>query len=49
MGFYLDIWNNVLDFNSNKILIIFDKNGNIWFKLKDLFKTLGYTSLLKNK
>ena len=26
--------------------MIFDKEGNIWFGLKDLFRALGYTSLL---
>jgi prophage antirepressor-like protein len=45
--FYLDIWNNVLELNSNKIFIIFDNNGEIWFGLKDVFRSLGYTSLKK--
>ena len=42
---FLDIWNNLLKFNKNNIFIIFDKDGNIWFGMKDLFKALGYTSL----
>ena len=44
---FLDIWNNLLKFNENNIFIVFDKDGNIWFGMKDLFKALGYKGLLK--
>ena len=47
MTFYLDIWNNILELNSNKILIVFDNEGDIWFGLKDLFRAVGYSSLKK--
>ena len=47
MTFYLDIWNNMLELNSKKIFIVFDNKGDIWFGLKDLFRSLGYSSLKK--
>ena len=33
--------------NEKEIFIIFDIEGNIWFKFKDVLKVLGYTSTLK--
>ncbi len=33
-------------YNNKTIFIVFDIDGNIWFGLKDLFRALGYTSLL---
>ena len=30
--FFLDIFNHLLKVNKEEILIIFDVNGNIWFK-----------------
>ena len=44
--FFLDIFNNILDYNNNKVMIIFDVDGNIWFMLKDLMKMLGYVNIL---
>lgn len=43
--FFMDIFNNILMINNINIIIIYDINGNIWFGLRDLLKTLGYTSL----
>lgn len=40
--FFLDIFNNILDYNNSKVTVIFDINGNIWFGLKDLFRMLDY-------
>jgi prophage antirepressor-like protein len=45
-SFFLDVWNSLIKINENKVFIIFDKEGNIWFGLKDLIKALGYKSLL---
>ena len=36
--FFLDIFNNILDYNNNKVMIIFDGDGNIWFGLRDVMK-----------
>lgn len=47
--FFLDIFNNLLDFNNNKIYIVFDVNGDIWFGLKQLLSMLGYTSITKQQ
>jgi prophage antirepressor-like protein len=41
--FFLDVFNNILDYNDSKVIVIFDSNGDIWFGLKDLFKMLGYS------
>jgi len=42
----LDIFNNILDYNNNKVMIIFDVDGNIWFGLRDVMKMLGYVDIL---
>ena len=44
---FLDIFNNILDFNDSKVIIIFDSDGNIRFVLKDLLKILGYNIVIK--
>lgn len=41
-NFYLDIFNKLLSINEHKIFIVFDKNENIWFCLRDLLLALGY-------
>jgi prophage antirepressor-like protein len=43
----MDVFNKLLKINDKTIMIIFDVNGNIWFKFRDLLKALGYTSLTK--
>ena len=43
--FFMNIFDKILQVNDNFILIIFDIDGNIWFKLKDLLKILGYKSI----
>jgi prophage antirepressor-like protein len=45
-SFFLDIWNHLIKINESNIFIVFDIEGNIWFALKDLIKSLGYKSLL---
>lgn len=47
MNFFLDIFNQLLKINEDHIFIIFDNDGNIWFKFKDVLKILGYRSTLK--
>ena len=44
-NFFLDIFNKLLKINDDSIMIIFDVNGNIWFKFRDLLKALGYASI----
>jgi len=41
-NFYLDIFNKLLSINEHKIFIVFDKDENIWFCLRDLLLALGY-------
>ena len=45
--FFLDIFNNILNYNDRNILIIFDVCGNIWFKFRDLLKILNYSNYKK--
>jgi prophage antirepressor-like protein len=47
MDFFLDIFNQLFTINEEEIFIIFDIDGNIWFKFKDVLRVLGYTSTLK--
>jgi prophage antirepressor-like protein len=46
MSYFVDIFNSLLKYNDKTIFMVFDKEGQIWFGLKDLFRALGYTSLL---
>ena len=41
-NFFLDVFNKLLKINDESIMIIFDVDGNIWFKLKDLLIALDY-------
>ena len=43
--FFMEIFNEILKINNNEIIIMYDIDGKIWFALKDLIKTLGYTSV----
>ena len=44
-NFFLDIFNKLLKINDESIMIIFDVDGNIWFKFRDLLNGLGYTDI----
>ena len=43
--FFLDVFNKLLKINENEIFMLFDVDGNIWFKYKDLLKALGYSDI----
>lgn len=43
--FFLDIFNQILKYNEKNVMIIFDTNGGIWFKLTDLLRMLGYVDI----
>ncbi len=47
MSVLIDVFNNLLKYNEQEIFIVVDKNNQIWFKLKDILKLLGYTNLKK--
>ena len=34
MDFFLDVFNKLFKINDTKIMIIFDKEGNTWFKYR---------------
>lgn len=46
-SFFLDIFNKILKVNDNDIIIIFDKDNNLWFGLRDIIKTLEYSNISK--
>jgi prophage antirepressor-like protein len=46
-SFFLDIFNKILKVNDNEIIIIFDKDNNLWFGLRDILKTIGYSNITK--
>jgi len=46
-NFFLDVFNKLLKINDESIMIIFDVNGNIWFSMRDIFKSLGYSNINK--
>jgi prophage antirepressor-like protein len=42
MSVFIDIFNNLLKYNEQEVFIVVDKYNQIWFKLKDIVKLLGY-------
>ena len=44
-SFFLDVFNKLLKVNEEYIMIIFDIEGNIWFKFRDVLKALGYNDI----
>ena len=46
MDFFLDVFNKLFKINDTKIMIIFDKEGNVWFKFRDILLALGYSDIL---
>ncbi len=45
--FFMDIFNDILKINDTDVIIIYDIDGNIWFGLKDIIKSLGYSNIQK--
>lgn len=45
MNFFLDIFDKLLKINENEIVIIFDKDSNVWLKYRDVLKALGYSDI----
>ena len=43
--FFMEIFNDILKINDNNIMIVYDKDGYIWFGLSDIIKSLGYTDV----
>ena len=42
MSVFIDVFNNLLKYNEQEVFIVVDKYNQIWFKLKDIVKLLGY-------
>jgi prophage antirepressor-like protein len=47
--FYLDVFDKILNINDNKVFIVFDKKGDIWFKYNDLLNSLGYKDIKRTR
>jgi prophage antirepressor-like protein len=45
--FFMEIFNNILKINNDEVMIIFDIEGNIWFALRDVIKSLNYKNIVK--
>ena len=45
--FFMEIFNNILKINKKEIMIVYDVDGNIWFGLRDIIKSLGYSNIIK--
>jgi len=45
--FFMSVFENILKVNETNVMIIYDVDGNILFKFKDLLKSIGYTSKIK--
>jgi len=45
MSFFLEIFDKLLKINGNEIMIIFDKDSNVWFKYRDLLVALEYNNI----
>lgn len=41
----VDIYQNIIDINGNKILILTDNDSKIWFSLRQIFSTLEYKNI----
>jgi prophage antirepressor-like protein len=42
--FFMEIFNEILKLNDNDIVIVYDKNSNVWFGLRDVVKALEYNN-----
>ena len=47
MSVFIDVFNNLLKYNNQEVFIVVDKYNQIWFKLKDIIKLLGYSNVKK--
>ena len=41
----VDIYQNIIDINGNKILVLIDNDNKIWFSLRQIFKILEYKNV----
>jgi len=47
--FFMEIFNDILKINNNEVMIVYDVNGNIWFKFKDILLVIGYLGTIKHQ
>lgn len=43
--FFLDIFNNILDYENSNVKITFDTKGAIWFAYNDILNLMGYEDI----
>ncbi len=47
MSFIINVFDNILKYKDEKVFIVLDIHNNIWLKMKDVFKILGYNNSRK--
>jgi prophage antirepressor-like protein len=47
MSFIINVFDNILKYKDEKVFIVLDIHNNIWLKMKDVFKILGYNNTSK--
>lgn len=43
----MELFNQILKVNDKEIIIVYDIDGNIWFKIKNILEVLSYTGTIK--
>jgi prophage antirepressor-like protein len=47
MSSIVSVFENLLKYNNKEVFIVLDINNEIWFKIKDVLKLLGYHNISK--
>ena len=47
MSFIIDIFENLLKYNDKEVFIVIDNDNVIWFKMRDVLRLLGYSTVKK--
>ena len=45
--FFMDFFNDIIKVNDSEVMVVYDVDGNIWLKLKDILTVLEYSKTLR--
>ena len=45
--FFMDFFNDIIKVNDSEVMVVYDVDGNIWLKLKDILMVLEYSKTLR--
>uniref|UniRef100_A0A6C0E079 Bro-N domain-containing protein n=1 Tax=viral metagenome TaxID=1070528 RepID=A0A6C0E079_9ZZZZ len=45
--FFMDFFNDIIKVNDSEVMVVYDVDGNIWLKLKDILLVLEYSKTLR--